>query len=798
MSGLTGESPGPPSIRIEVLGPFRVLDDEGMPLEIPRGKLTGLLAYLAVETHGVERDSLEAVLWPDASPRARRHSLRQALYSLRKALGVDPFVVEERVRLDEGVCSVDYREFRDTLWRDDPERCLAVVRGIPFTDVPPDLSVAFEHWLERRRADALQRLARLAEALGRDALEAGDEVTVRRTLRLGVRAGLKEDALTAAIYGPHAPRPSWAAATVGASGLETMVYRARAGLPSMVALVLETTDGWAGRALANRVAELPAEGRPALVVLERGDGEGYGLASLLTDLLDLPGGAAVREGTLEAVRALRGGEGMTDVEEGRTEVEAALADALDAVLHEQALILTVRATDLGFHAAGFLARAMALQGGEGLTVVVVGESEQDLSALPVHTLVQAGRELRHVREIGGPDARRGGTRLPPPPGVSSSDVGSTDEDGTRDEEGAATAPTSGRHVAILAAVALVLFMVGARVVLSGEDGPLTSYDVLFCSARSGIPQYYRWSARTSVVERFSPDTAAYLLQDGATRCRGETVVGSGDSVRLAVRSGERFGWRSYPDVQSRGYLAAAGTLAAPSDEPVPPVFVGEGDEVLQYDPGRGWRVVDLAAGATTPLRLLRADDRLLSWTGAWVVFGRIGVDGTQDLFRIHTRSGEVERLTNGPLDESWGTVRNDSLLFARGRMGDAEDGSLELVLRDLRTGEETRLTDNDWNDYEVRWSPTGRHICWQSEELGHYQSEIMVMDLSSRRSWNLSRSPGRDFMCRFTPDGRAVVYRSLRTGDTDLIIQPVTRGPAENLTFFAGEDVLGGFVGSRR
>lgn len=578
---MTGESPGRSPIRIEVLGPFRVLDGEGIPVEIPRGKLTGLLAYLAVETHGVERDSLEAVLWPDASPRARRHSLRQALYSLRKALDVDPFVVEERVRLDDAVCSIDYREFRDTLWRDDPERCLALVRGIPFTDVPPDLSVAFEHWLERRRADALQRLARLAEALGREALEAGDEVTVRRTLRLGVRAGLKEDALTAAIYGPHAPRPSWAAATVGASGLETLVYRARGGLPSMVALVLETTDGWARRALTNRVAELPVEGRPALVVLERGDGEGDELATLLADLLELPGGAAVREGTVGAVHRLRTAEGLAGVEEGRADVEAALADALDAVLHEQALVLMVRVADLRFHTAGFLARAMALQGGEGLTVAVVGESEQGLSALPVQALVQAGRELRHVREIGGPDAPRGGTRPSPPPGTSSSDGGSTAEEGT------AASARSRRHVAILAAAALVLFMVGARVVLSGEDGPLTSYDVLFCSARSGIPQYYRWSARTSVVERFSLDTAAYLVQDGATRCRGETVVGSGDSVRLAGRSGERFGWRSHPDVRSRGDLAAAGTLAAPSDEPAPPVFVGEGDEVLQYDSGRG-------------------------------------------------------------------------------------------------------------------------------------------------------------------------------------------------------------------
>lgn len=841
MPDLAGEGRRRRRIRIEVLGPFRVLDDEGRPLEIPRGKLTGLLAYLAVETHGVERDSLEAMFWPDASPAARRQSLRQALYSLRKILDLDPFVVEERVRLDEALCRIDYREFRDTLWRDDPERCLAAVRGIPFTDVPPDVSVAFEHWLERRRADAMQRLARLAEGLGREALDEGDEATVRRTLRLGIRAGLKEDALTAAIYGPHGPRPSWAAATVGVSGLETLVYRARSGLPSMVALVLETTQGWAGRAVSNRVAELPPEGRPALLALARGDGEGEEVAEVLAGLLELPGGAAVRERTVEVVQRLRSVDGMVELEERRAEVEAALADALDAVLHEQALILTLGATGIRYYTAGLLARAMALQGGEGLTVIVAGGSEQDLSALPAQTLVQTARELRHVREIGGMDADKGRARpvadgLPAdhpsvaPDGgddprggetpVASRGQGTGDGPAGGDDPVGGEKPRGGEvsqggeipwgggvpwrggpswsrgRAALLGAAILVLVAAGVSMLLPGEAGPLTSYDIVFCSPRSGIPQYYLWSSQTGVVERFSADTAAYVVRDGQALCRGETVVASADSVRLAVRSGAGFGWRSYPYVRSRRDLVADGPLIAPSDMPVPPLFVGEGSRILQHEPSGGWRAIDLAGGETTPLRLLQADDRLSSWTGPWVVFGRAGVNGSQDLFRVHTRSGAVERLTSGPLDQSWGTVRNDSLLFAQGPMGDAEDGSLEIVLRDLRTGEETRLTHNDWNDYEVRWSPTGRHICWQAEELGHYQSEIMVMDLRAGRSWNLSRSPGRDFQCRFTPDGRAVVYRSLRTGDADLIIQPVEGGPAENLTFFAGEDVLAGFVGN--
>jgi Tol biopolymer transport system component len=158
-------------------------------------------------------------------------------------------------------------------------------------------------------------------------------------------------------------------------------------------------------------------------------------------------------------------------------------------------------------------------------------------------------------------------------------------------------------------------------------------------------------------------------------------------------------------------------------------------------------------------------------------------------------TGEVEQLTPGLISEGMGPLRGDSLLFVRGRQAQDEDGSLELILRHVDTGEEELLTDNDWNDYEMKWSPDGRHICWQSEEFGHYQSEILVMDLRTRRTWNLSASEGRDFGCSFTPDGRAVVYQSLRTGNVDLIIQPVAGGPAVNMTFYPGDDVLVGFVG---
>lgn len=762
-------------IRIEILGPFRVLGPTGDVVVIPRGKLTGLLAYLATELQGIERDALEALFWPDTSSlRARRQSLRQALYALRKLLGADPFVMGDRIRLDEEGSSSDYLDLQEALWEDDVEAGLALLRGIPFTDVPSDISVEFEHWIERRRADLQQRLASTIESHGRGALEEGEEDTVRRVLRSGVRAGLSEDALRTAIYRKHAADPSWASASAGSSGIERLILRARPAAPFVVGLVVEEEAGWAEEVASRAMDGLPTEGRPQFVRLSGSANPASEVATMLEFLVGLPGGAAVRKGTIQLIGELRDAESRHDVEDRRVEIESALADALDAVLHEQALVLTVEAGELRLLTSSLLAHAVGLQGGEGLTLLIEGGEEEEFSSLPVRSLVLPAKELVLVRQTDGPTM--------PAATLSSHAEAPNIPD---------SAPI--RHTAVAVLALLGMIAVGATVMSSASSRPLSTYDVLFCSSRSGVPQYYRWSAATRAVERFTGDTAAHLVREESPRCRADLIASGNGTVRLAIHTDSGIGWSTYPAEWSRADVDRLDTLLLFSADPRQAAFSLGYDRVLRLAEDNGWEVAsfDGTPSVATPLRRNDIPD---SWSDPWLVFRRLAQSGHQDLFRLNVETLAVEQLTDDPMDEAWGTLRGDSMLFARGRLGDAEDGSLELVLRDIVTDVETQLTDNTWNDYEVRWSASGRHICWQSEELGHYQSDIMVMDLRSRRAWNLSDSEGREHDCRFTPDGRAVVYRSLSTGDGDLMIQAVEGGDPLNLTLFAGSDVLVGFL----
>ncbi len=76
-----------------ILGPVEVLDHEGRPLEVPRGRARALLALLLV--HGEEvipADRVIEELWGDKLPANPHNAVQVVVSRLRKALGGDVMV----------------------------------------------------------------------------------------------------------------------------------------------------------------------------------------------------------------------------------------------------------------------------------------------------------------------------------------------------------------------------------------------------------------------------------------------------------------------------------------------------------------------------------------------------------------------------------------------------------------------------------------------------------------------------------------------------------------------------------
>lgn len=163
-------------IRLQTLGGAAIFEADGAPAlgAASHRRTLGLLSVLAVAGDtGASRDKLVGILWPDAAPRRARHSLTQALYAARRALGCDDlFVAGEDVRLNPDRIGSDVAELEAALRAGDDAAAAVLYRG-PFLDGFFLSSPEFERWQASQRARlegevvaALERLAAAAEAEG--------------------------------------------------------------------------------------------------------------------------------------------------------------------------------------------------------------------------------------------------------------------------------------------------------------------------------------------------------------------------------------------------------------------------------------------------------------------------------------------------------------------------------------------------------------------------------------------------------------------------------------------------------
>jgi Tol biopolymer transport system component len=162
--------------------------------------------------------------------------------------------------------------------------------------------------------------------------------------------------------------------------------------------------------------------------------------------------------------------------------------------------------------------------------------------------------------------------------------------------------------------------------------------------------------------------------------------------------------------------------------------------------------------------------------------------GAGDLYSMDVASREVTRLTSHELPDRDFSLAEHHLVLRRG-WWEGPRGGEEILLLHLATGEEEALTENHWNDTGLDLSARGEMVCWTSKEMGHWESEILVMDLNSRTVTNVSRSPGRDDFCQWHPTESVVFFMSWREGDPSIFRSEWGfQGPPVNLSRYHGED----------
>ena len=102
---------------------------EGDPLPALGPRRLALLALVAAGgQRGTSRDRVLGILWPEAEEEQARHSLSQALYSLKRDTGREWITAAPELRLAPGI-GCDVGDLLAALARDDPEGACSVHTG---------------------------------------------------------------------------------------------------------------------------------------------------------------------------------------------------------------------------------------------------------------------------------------------------------------------------------------------------------------------------------------------------------------------------------------------------------------------------------------------------------------------------------------------------------------------------------------------------------------------------------------------------------------------------------------------
>ncbi len=171
--------PAAADIVISVLGSPRV-ECGGAAVKFDTRKATALLAYLAVTDQPQRRETLAALLWPDADETRARSALRRTLSVVKQGLTDRGLSVtrDEVALLDGDGIAIDVRELLTGLASTDIEEVAAAAslwRGDLLAGFALRDSAAFDEW-QVREAERLRRALATASARLVDALAAEGRV----------------------------------------------------------------------------------------------------------------------------------------------------------------------------------------------------------------------------------------------------------------------------------------------------------------------------------------------------------------------------------------------------------------------------------------------------------------------------------------------------------------------------------------------------------------------------------------------------------------------------------------------
>ena len=152
--------------------------------------------------------------------------------------------------------------------------------------------------------------------------------------------------------------------------------------------------------------------------------------------------------------------------------------------------------------------------------------------------------------------------------------------------------------------------------------------------------------------------------------------------------------------------------------------------------------------------------------------------------RVIDTGGEGDRLVIGDLvPDARATWSPDGSRMA---VVTDRDGSADITIVELATGEVTNLTNSPEDEGDPSWSPDGESIAYWSRKDGN--QDIYVIPVDGGEPRRLTNDPGDDADPSWKPDGSAIAYSSHREGDWEIFVMGPDGGDQVQLTDVPADD----------
>lgn len=764
-----------------------------------------LLALLAAAgEHGLTRDRMLGLLWPETDDDRARRGLNQALYALRQEVGTDEVFLGTRdVRLNPDLIISDVTTFTQAVKGGRLDQAVAVyigpfLDGFHISDAPE-----FERWLEEERAGlardcatALKRLAQQASERG-DRAEAAEwwrKLAAQDPLNARVAVGLME-------------------ALVAAGDRSAALHHARV-YEVLMQQELEAPPDAEVLALAGRIRDQAATATPPpptaapstsqpqdLAPSNSSTAPGRAVESSQPEPAPAPVSAFVRPSAPEAAPSIAATEPLRG-RIGPVSWRWWLVAAAGIVGVSLAAAAVLRSPAPTHPRIGRISRLTAEPGLEIHPALSPDGKFLAFAAGPTGRLriyirqLAGGRTIPVADNLGGdqhwPRWSPDGTRLsletdhaiyvvPALGGDPKLLVGSTagpvvNGEGAWSEEGPSYLAWSpdGRRIA---------YAVGRDIDVRGtEGGPVTRL------ASLNQPHSLVWSpdgSRLAFVAGnaafvYAPDaigniapSAIWMVSAGGGAPVRITDAGSLNTSPVWLPDGRGLLFISNRDGSRDIYRVELGRDGRPAAEPVR-VTTGLSLHGLALSPDGGvlvyadfsdyaniWSLAlptgtAVSSSLATPVTSghQSIEGLGLSPDGRWLAFDS-NRGGRQAIYRVPVTGGEPQQVSSDSDDDfmpSWSPDGRELAYYG------FRQGRRRLFVMPVDGGAAAGVTRDSGNQRYPGWSPDGRHLVYHSDRSGRFELYVVARDTAGHwgSSRQLTTDGGQD--ARWSPDGGSILY----------------------------------------